>query len=82
VPDCAEPGICTAICTVPAVVRSDAGTGAVSSMELTSVVVNAVPFQRISAPVVKPFPLAVMVKPWLPTVAEAGLTNVSTDEEV
>jgi hypothetical protein len=30
VADCAEPGICTAICTVPAVVRREAGTGAVS----------------------------------------------------
>lgn len=30
VADCAEPGICTAICAVPAVVRLDAGTGAVN----------------------------------------------------
>jgi len=30
VPDVAEPGICTATCTVPAVERSEAGTGAVS----------------------------------------------------
>jgi len=30
VPDRAEPGICTATCTVPAVVMSEAGTGAVS----------------------------------------------------
>lgn len=30
VADWAEPGICTATCTVPVVVRSDAGTGAVS----------------------------------------------------
>lgn len=30
VADCAEPGICTETCTVPAVARSDAGTGAVS----------------------------------------------------
>lgn len=51
-------------------------------MELTSVVVRAVPFQRISAPVVKPDPLAVMVKPWLPTVAVLGLTKVNTEEEV
>lgn len=51
-------------------------------MELTRVVVRAVPFQRIRAPVVKPDPLAVMVKPWLPAVAEPGLTNASTDEEV
>jgi hypothetical protein len=30
VPEVAEPGIWTAICTVPAVVRSEAGTGAVN----------------------------------------------------
>ena len=30
VPDEAEPGICTATCTVPAVARSEAGTGAVN----------------------------------------------------
>jgi hypothetical protein len=30
VADCADPGICTAICTVAAVARSEAGTGAVS----------------------------------------------------
>jgi hypothetical protein len=30
VPDVAEPGICTASCTVPGVVRSEAGTGAVN----------------------------------------------------
>jgi hypothetical protein len=30
VADCAEPGICTAICTVPGFVRKEAGTGAVS----------------------------------------------------
>jgi len=30
VAEVAEPGICTAICTVPAVARSEAGTGAVS----------------------------------------------------
>jgi hypothetical protein len=30
VADCAEPGICTAIFTMPGVVRKEAGTGAVS----------------------------------------------------
>jgi hypothetical protein len=49
---------------------------------LTSVVVKAVPFQRISAPVTKPEPLAVIVKPCPPTIAELGLTNVRTEEEV
>ena len=51
-------------------------------MELTSVVFSAVPFHRIRAPVVNPDPLAVIVKPWLPTVAVLGLTNDNTDEEV
>lgn len=82
VADWDEPGICTATCTVPVDVRSDAGTGAVSWTELTKVVTSCVPFHRISAPVVKPVPLAVMVKPWLPTVAVLGLTKVSTEEEV
>ena len=30
VADCAEPGICTATCTVPAVAKSVSGTGAVN----------------------------------------------------
>jgi len=34
------------------------------------------------APVVKPDPLAVIVKPCPPTVAELGLTKVSMEEEV
>jgi hypothetical protein len=51
-------------------------------MELTRVVVSAFPFHRISAPVVKPDPLAVMVKPVPPTGAELGLTKVNTEEEV
>jgi hypothetical protein len=64
------------------VVRSEAGTGAVSCKELTRLVTSGVPFHKISAPVVKPVPLAVMVKPWLPTVAVLGLTKVSVEEEV
>jgi hypothetical protein len=51
-------------------------------MALTRVVVRAVPFHKISAPVVKPDPLAVIVKPWPPTVAVLGLTNVSVEEDV
>lgn len=51
-------------------------------MLLTSVVTSGVPFQRIKAPVTKPDPFAVMVNPWLPTVAVLGLTKVSVDEEV
>jgi hypothetical protein len=82
VPDEADPGICTATFTVPVVARSEAGTGAVSWILLTRVVFSAVPFQRISAPVVKPDPLAVIVKPGPPTSAELGLTKVSTEEDV
>jgi hypothetical protein len=51
-------------------------------MALTRVVVRAVPFHKISAPVVKPDPLAVIVKPCPPTVAVLGLTNVSVEEDV
>jgi hypothetical protein len=51
-------------------------------VKLTRVVVSAFPFHRISAPVTKPDPLAVIVKPELPTGAELGLTKVSLEEEV
>ena len=51
-------------------------------MELTSVVTRGTLFQRISAPVVKPFPFAVIVNPWLPTVADPGLRKVKTEEAV
>ena len=45
-------------------------------------VVRAVPFHRISAPVVKPDPLAVIVKVCAPAVAVLGLTNANTEEDV
>src|SRR5215472_12127959 len=83
VPDTAEPGISMAICTVPAEVRFEAGTVAVNCVELTNCVFgSAVPFHRINAPETKPDPLAVIVKPCEPTVAVAGLTNISVEEEV
>jgi hypothetical protein len=78
----AEPGISIATCTVPAVARSEAGTGAVNWMLLTRVVFSGVPFHRISAPVVKPCPLAVIVKPCPPTVAVLGLTKVRMEDAV
>jgi hypothetical protein len=78
----AEPGIWMDNCTVPAVARSEAGTGAVNWAPLTKVVVRAVPFHRISAPLTKPVPLAVIVKPWEPAVAVLGLTKVSVEEDV
>lgn len=40
VPETAEPGICTATCTVPALVIKEAGTGAVNCELLTSVVTS------------------------------------------
>lgn len=83
VPETAEPGMSMATCTDPAAVKSEAGTGAVSCVELTNCVfASPVPFQRIIAPETKPVPLAVIVKPCEPTVAVAGLTKVSVEEEV
>jgi hypothetical protein len=46
------------------------------------VVFRALPFHRINAPVTKPPPLAVIVKPCPPTLAVLGLTKVSTEVEV
>lgn len=63
-------------------VRSEAGTGAVNWILLTRVVVSWVPFHRMIAPVVKPDPLAVIVKPGPPAVAEAGLTKLNTEVDV
>ena len=62
--------------------RSDAGTGAVSWLKLTSVVVSGFPFHKINAPVVNPDPFAVIVKPCPPTAAALGLMKVRTDEAV
>ena len=80
--DTAEPGMSMAICTGPAFVRSEAGTGAVSCVELTNVVVSCAPFHKMNAPFTKPVPLAVIVKPCPPTGQALGLTKVSVDEEV
>jgi len=46
------------------------------------VVVRAVPFHRIRAPVVKPEPLAVIVKPCPPTVAVLGLRKERMEDDV
>jgi hypothetical protein len=51
-------------------------------LELTRVVVSGVPFHRMSAPVAKPEPLAVIVKPCDPMVAVLGLTKESLEEDV
>jgi len=61
---------------------SDAGTGAVNWVLLTSVVVRATAFHRIRAPDTKPAPLAVIVKPWAPAVAALGLTKLNMEVEV
>lgn len=45
-------------------------------------VVSGVPFHRMSAPVAKPEPLAVIVKPCDPMVAVLGLTKESLEEDV
>jgi hypothetical protein len=51
-------------------------------MLLTRVVFSGVVFHKIIAPATNPEPLAVIVKPGVPTVAEAGLTKVRTEEDV
>ena len=78
----ADPGIWTETCTRPTLVRSEAGTGAVSWLLLTKSVVRGTPFHRISAPVVKPDPLAVIVKLCPPAYAVLGLRKDSTEVEV
>lgn len=80
--DTAEPGMSIAICTGPAFVRSETGTGAVSCVELTNVVVSPAPFHKMNAPLTKPVPLAVIVKPCPPTGQVVGLTKVSVEEDV
>jgi hypothetical protein len=88
VADVAEPGIWTATCTVPVVVIREAGTGAVNTTGLTSVVVSCVcicpgpTFHKIIAPVTNPPPLTVIVKPDPPAVAVLGLKNATEEEDV
>jgi hypothetical protein len=70
------PGLTTVTEAVPSSARSVAGTEAVSCVELTNVVVRAVPFQSTVEPLTKLAPLTVSVKPGPPSVAEAGLILV------
>jgi hypothetical protein len=51
-------------------------------MLLTRVVFSGVVFHKIIAPATKPEPLAVIVKLCVPTVAELGLTNDRTEDDV
>lgn len=57
-----DPGFAAVIAMVPALAISDAGTDAVSTVEETNVVTNAVPFQSTTEPVTKPAPVTVSVK--------------------
>ena len=86
VADVAEPGICTATCTVPGVVTSEAGTGAVNSTELTRVVLSCVwlapTFHMMIAPVTNPAPFTVIVKPDPPAGAVLGLKKDTEEEDV
>ena len=88
-PETAEPGIWTATRTVPALVKFEAGTIAVSWVLLTNVVVSWIwfgpEFQRTIAPGTNPAPFAVIVKPvegTAPAATEAGLRNVRTEVDV
>jgi hypothetical protein len=70
-------GLNTVIETVPAVVMSAAGTDAVTSVVLTTVVTRAAPFHSTTVPVSKLVPVTVRVKAALPAIAEV-CDNVPT----
>ena len=67
----------TVIDSVPAVVESKAGMTAVNWVELTKVVVSAVPLKSAVEPLTKLVPVSVMVVFALPMTVEAGLMLVS-----
>jgi hypothetical protein len=69
-------GFTTVTDAVPAVTTREDGTVAVSCVEETNVVVSAVPFQFTVEPETKFVPVAVKVKPALPAVAQAGLSEL------
>ena len=64
--------------TVPGAAMRLAATCAVSCLELTKVVGNAVLFHRTTAPEINPEPFTVSVKAPLPTVAAFGLSEEIT----
>jgi hypothetical protein len=74
VPDVPPPGVglLTVTLPVPALAMSDAGTGAVSFVSLTKVVVSAVPFQSTVEEETKLVPLTVSVNAAPPAEALAG----------
>jgi hypothetical protein len=61
---------------VPGVAIRSASTGAVTWVELTTLVASAVPFHRTTEPVVKPAPFTVSVKAGPPAVALLGLREL------
>src|ERR1051325_3261081 len=70
-------GLVTVTWVVPAVERSDAGTGAVRLVLLTKVVVSAVPAQFTTEPETKFDPVTVRVKDASPAVALEGEIEVT-----
>jgi hypothetical protein len=66
------PGSVTVIVFLPEVVRSAAGTVAVSWPRFTQVVAKGEPFQFTMAPLMNPCPVTVMVAPPVPPVATDG----------
>ena len=74
------PGLFAPTATVPPVAMSDAGTVAVNEVELTNVVVSGVPPHNTTVPLTKLTPVAVMVKPASPAVAELGEIEVTPGE--
>jgi hypothetical protein len=65
-------GFVTAMTTEPAVATRRAGTAACNCIELTKVVVKAVPLHSTVAPGTKFVPVTVKVKPVLPVGTELG----------
>jgi hypothetical protein len=61
---------------VPGVAIRSASTGAVTWVELTTLVARAVPFHRTTEPVVKPAPFTVSVNAGPPAVALLGLREL------
>jgi hypothetical protein len=70
-------GFCTATVAVPAELRSDAGTCAVSEVLDTCVVPSAAPFHSMIEAGMKPLPDAVTVSAALPAVAEFGVNPLT-----
>jgi len=70
-------GFCTAMLAVPAELRSDAGTSAVSEVLDTYVVPSAAPFHSITEAGMKPLPEAVTVSAAAPAAAEFGANPLS-----